>query len=369
MGEPEELDGNGSFEGDEEFSTSEGVEDDTEKESISKGTYTIKSYGVDYTVDSLVKRMDTGAFIVPEFQRKFVWSRTHASRFIESLLMGLPIPGIFLYKRPEDGKNLVVDGQQRLKTLQSFYNGLFRDTKFRLVGVSEPWNNKSYDELDADDRLRIDDSVIHAVVFSQESPKDTIDSIHFVFERINSGGIRLSPQEIRNCIAEGEFVKLTQKLNEHPSWRNLYGPRSNRSKDQELITRVLAFAEDAASYERPMAIFLTKFAKKMNAASPEKLKELKVLFEATSDLCWKALNGSAFRPVRSINAAVLESVMAAVANRLRTKSELPTPEALKAAYDALLENPKYKEGWERATADEEAVKTRTREATEAFKSI
>jgi hypothetical protein len=369
MRSPNEIGVDSAIERDEEFSTVEGVDDDTEIESISKGTYTIKSYGVDYTVDSLVKRMNTGAFIVPVFQRKFIWSRTHASRFIESLLMGLPIPGIFLYKRPEDGKSLVVDGQQRLTTLQSFCNGLFRDSKFRLVGVSDPWSGKAYDELDPDDRLRIDDSVIHAVVFSQESPKDTIDSIHFVFERINSGGIRLSPQEIRNCIAEGAFVKLTQDLNDNASWRNLYGPRSNRSKDQELITRVLAFVENADAYQRPMSTFLTKFAKEMNSAPQGKLDELQNLFIATCELCWSALGGTAFRPVRALNAAVMESVMAAVARRLRKNSAPLTSDAIKSAYDALLTNPTYKEGWERATADEEVVKIRTREATEAFESV
>ncbi len=91
-----------------DISAAEGVEDETEKDSSSAGNYVIDSYGADYTVDSLVSRMNKEAFIVPEFQRRFVWSQTHASRFIESLLMGLPVPGIFLYKRSEDSKHLVM---------------------------------------------------------------------------------------------------------------------------------------------------------------------------------------------------------------------------------------------------------------------
>ena len=369
MTEPVELNDHIRSDDETELSVTEGVDDDTEQESTSKGPYTIRSYGADYTVDSLVKRMNTGAFIVPEFQRRFVWSLTHASRFIESLLMGLPVPGIFLYKRPEDGRQLVIDGQQRLKTLQSFYSGLLRERKFRLAGVREPWNGLTYDELDPDDQLRLDDSIVHAVIFNQESPEDSIDSIHFVFERINSGGIRLSAQEIRNCIAEGRFTDLTKELNENESWRNIYGKPSPRAKDQELITRVLAFLDRPDEYERPMAAFLTRFTKDMNDETPEKLDSLRKSFEDASELCWQALNGEAFRPVRSLNAAVLESVMSELARRLQKSSPAPTAEAIKAAYDNLLSSTEYRSGWEKATADEENVKTRMKLAHLAFSSL
>ena len=350
-------------------SEAEEVDDDTESDSSLKGPYTIRSYGVDYTVDSLVKRMDTNAFIVPEFQRKFLWSKTHASRFIESLLMGLPVPGIFLYKRPEDGRNLVIDGQQRLRTLHGFCKGIFRETVFRLIGVRDPWNGLTYDELETEDQLRLDDSIMHAVIFGQESPKDTIDSIHFVFERINSSGTRLSSQEIRNCIAEGKFIRLTAELNENEFWRKLYGKPSLRAKDQELITRVLAFLERGNTYERPMATFLTEFAKDMNTASPQKLAVLRKSFEETAELCWNALNGSAFRPVRAINAAVLDAIMSEVARRLRQAGPAPSAGALKHAYERLIESEDFREGWERATADEDVVKKRISLARNAFSNI
>ena len=359
----------GPLDDEDDLSRAEGVEDDTESESSSKASYSIRSYGADYTVDSLVKRMQTGAFIVPEFQRRFVWSKIHSSRFIESLLMGLPVPGIFLYKRPDDGKHLVIDGQQRLRTLQGFYRGIFRDIKFRLSGVRDPWNGLAYEDLDPDDQLRLDDSIIHTIIFSQESPKDTIDSIHFVFERINSGGIRLSPQEIRNCIAQGKFTALTSELNENPHWRKLFGKHSLRSKDQELITRVFAFLERGDKYERPMATFLTNFTKDMNEASPRKLSSLKKTFEETSELCWQSLDGDAFRPVRALNAAVLESVMAAIARRVRKSGPKPTAKAVRKAYDALLASEEFRNGWARATADEEVVKKRTKEARKAFMDI
>ncbi|HQT47546.1 MAG TPA: DUF262 domain-containing protein, partial [Acidocella sp.] len=179
----------------------EGVDDESLLENPGTKKFTISSYGADYTVDTLVKRMNAGSFKIPAFQRRFVWTLKHSSKFIESLLMGLPVPGVFLYKEADTNEHLVIDGQQRLRTLQMFYKGLFGEKKFKLVGVREPWAEKSYEELEPSDILKLDDSIVHATIFKQDSPKDVLDSIYYVFERINTGGIRLSPQEIRNCIS------------------------------------------------------------------------------------------------------------------------------------------------------------------------
>ena len=119
------------------------VEDETLLEAPADTSFSITSYGADYTVDTLIARLKTEAFYVPTFQRRFVWSQRHASRFIESLLMGLPVPGIFLYKEAQTNRHLVVDGQQRLRTLQYFYSGLFLERKFRLAGVRKEWEGKT----------------------------------------------------------------------------------------------------------------------------------------------------------------------------------------------------------------------------------
>ncbi|MFY9984206.1 MAG: DUF262 domain-containing protein, partial [Chthoniobacterales bacterium] len=137
-------------------------------------TYSITSYGADYPVDSLVKRVAANDIIVPTFehheqlpndldafQREYVWTRTKADRFIESLLLGLPVPGIFLVKEPS-GRFLVLDGHQRLFTLRAFCNGIIQGREYRLQGVQERFLDKTYADLDVEDRRRIDDSIIHA---------------------------------------------------------------------------------------------------------------------------------------------------------------------------------------------------------------
>ena len=163
--------------------------------------------------------------------------QNQASRFIESLLLGLSVPGIFLYKEPATNKHLVIDGQQRLKTLQFFFGGTFLKKKFRLTNISKRWERKTYSELDEADHLKIDDAIIHTTIFQQDEPKYGDSSIYYVFERINTGGIRLSSQEIRVCLNYGKLAQLLKELNDHENWRNIYGPKSKRLKDQELILR------------------------------------------------------------------------------------------------------------------------------------
>src|SRR5579862_5075480 len=118
------------------ISAAEGYEDVNERDEVAPLHYGITSYGADFLVDGLVKRMENGDIVVPTFdpdvsdtelgmvgfQRDFVWSKPQSDRFIESLLLGFPVPGIFLVQGSE-GVLLVLDGQQRLRTLHAFYKG------------------------------------------------------------------------------------------------------------------------------------------------------------------------------------------------------------------------------------------------------
>lgn len=352
-----------------EIALAEGIDDDSLLENADRKKFTITSYGADYNVDSLVRRMKGGAFAIPEFQRRFVWTQRHASKFIESLLMGLPVPGIFLYREAGTNKHLVIDGQQRLKTLQAFYAGTFGEKKFRLVGVREPWKDKTYDELEPADQLKLDDSIVHATIFTQDHPADVLDSIYFVFERINSGGIRLSPQEIRNCISADPFITMIKELNHNGNWRCVFaGPENKRAKDEELIVRFFAMFEDRTSYARPMAKFLNDYSERMNGVPKSRLDSLADTFRRTVALVDEALNGRAFRPVRSLNAAVFDSTMVGIATLL-TRCANPDPLLVARKYDELLADPEYRRGWERSTADEESVKARMGAAVRAFEAI
>ena len=136
------------------------VKDDAaseDEEASNEIRYQISSYGADYPVDGLVKRLQRGDIAVPRFQREFVWPLPQASRFIESLLFGLPVPAIFLSKDSETQKLMVIDGQQRLNSLLAFYEGVLRGREFRLHGVTKEFENLTYRTLEDEDRRRLDD--------------------------------------------------------------------------------------------------------------------------------------------------------------------------------------------------------------------
>lgn len=109
------------------------IEDNAENENDSI-YYSVASYGADYSVDGVIKRLEKGQIMVPDFQRKYVWDIKKASRFIESLIIGLPVPGIFLSRdNKESNKMLIVDGQQRLLSLHKFYKGRFNDNTLLII--------------------------------------------------------------------------------------------------------------------------------------------------------------------------------------------------------------------------------------------
>jgi hypothetical protein len=291
-----------------------------------------------------------------------------ASRFIESLLYGLPVPGVFLYREPDTGKHLIIDGQQRLKALQYFHSGTFGERKFRLLDITLPWRGRTYDELSEADKRRLNDAVIHATIFKQEEPKGDDQSIYYVFERINTGGTRLSGQEIRTCIYHGPFAGLLRDLNNDKTWRGVYGPISRRMKDQELILRFFSFYYRKNDYTRPMAKFLNTSMDEWRQINEDDAQRFCTLFVGTIGAAHSLLGDRPFRPERALNAAVFDSVMVGLATRLK-KGPVISGLSLAAAYHALLSEPRYAAAYRRATADEESVKTRMNRAVEAFSRV
>ncbi len=340
------------------------VFDDTEGEVI-PFRYAITSYGADYPVDSLVQRLDRDVIFVPEFQRKFVWTLKQASRFIESLLLGLPVPGIFFAKEANSGKLLIIDGQQRLRTLQYFYNGIFKGKEFALKDVQARYKDKTFKTLEKEDQLRLSDAVIHATIIKQDEPSDDQSSVYHIFERLNTGGTRLQPQEIRVCIFHGPFADLLEELNADKNWRAIYGIQSKRIKDQELILRFLGLFFSADKYSRPMNEFLNKFMGSNRNLTKIDKNRIADVFAPTTALINTTLRKKAFRPERALNAAVCDSVMVGLARRLQ-RGELKKPREFVAAYTQLLADGDYTTATKTATADEANVKLRLDRATNAF---
>ena len=287
-----------------------------DEETPNEVRYEISSYGADYPVDGLVKRLEQDDIFIPSFQRDFVWRLPQASRFIESLLLGLPVPAIFLSKEPDSGRLLVIDGQQRLKSLQFFYGGLFKGREFKLHGDTQEFEGRSYKTLDREDRRRLDDAILHAIIVRQENPQDNDSSIYMVFERLNTTSTALSPQEIRACVYHGPFNDYLGRANEDANWREIFGSVSPRQKDRELLLRFFALYFDAESYKRPMKVFLNDFMDKNRRLQEYDEGLLNDVFVPTVELINRTIGPAAFRPQRALNTAVTDALLVGVASRL-----------------------------------------------------
>ena len=328
-------------------------------------TYSITSYGADYPVDSLVKRLRTEKIKVPSFQRKFIWTIKQASRFIESLLLGLPVPGIFLAREVDSADLLVIDGQQRLKTLQFFYDGMINEKAFRLVEVQERFEGKTYKDLESDDRQRLDDSIIHATIVKQDEPSDDYSSIYYIFERLNTGGVLLSPQEIRSAIYAGDFFDLLKSENDYMAWREVYGPKSPRLKDQEFILRFMAMFFNRDHYRKPLKGFLNTYMAKNRNLKINNASQLSSIFRMTVDYVETSLGKSAFRPKGAMNASIFDSVMVGIAEMISRGRILQKGEFVE-RYNNLLTSKDFIAATTEATSDEPVVIKRMLLAINAF---
>jgi hypothetical protein len=343
------------------------IEDKTEDETVNY-RYSVTSYGADYPVDSIVKRIKDEVIFVPPFQRKFVWNLQQASRFIESLLLGLPVPGIFLSKEESTGRLLIIDGQQRLTSIYNFYNGFFRGKKFRLMGVQEDLDGKTYQDLEPVDRNRLDDSIIHATVIKQTQPDDGDSSIYLVFERLNTGGSKLTAQEIRACIYYGEFNELLDRLAENVDWRNIFGRPNTRLKEQELVLRFFALFFVSEKYEKPLKVFLNTFMERNRNLKVYSERVLSKVFDSTISFINKNLSEKAFRIGAGINAAVFDSVMVGTAKRLQNGNIADVDGYIK-AYNELINNKEFLQLIRAGTSNDINVKSRIAMAIKAFNDL
>ena len=283
--------------------------DDDEPQNI---RYEITSFPTDFTVKVMYEKWQSGQLIIPEYQRRYVWNLPQASRLIESFLLGLPIPQVFLYRERSNPKLIVVDGHQRLGTIAHFYSGRFPDNReFRLKGVNSAWEGKTYADLNEDDRLTLDDATLRAIVIRQIQPNDN-SSVYEIFERLNTGGTQLNAMEIRRAIFRGGANDILDRLNENPDWRALIGmPRqAPRFQDIELLLRVLALAKNWNGYVKPMKKFINEYMEVLDKADAEQIKQVERRFAKACQVVRSELGEKPFHLRQRLNMAALDAVMA-----------------------------------------------------------
>lgn len=220
--------------------------------------YDITTFGTSADVITIYNRLKKGRYYIPEFQRDYVWNTTQASRLIESIIMGLPIPAIFLAKDDtQEDRYYIIDGQQRLLSIQKYYDG-----EFALKDTIDSIDGKKYNQLNDKQRNRLDEYTLQLIMIRQEIPDDNNDSIYKIFERINTSGTKLSSQEMRMASYHGEFNKLLDDLTLDNRWKKLIVTTNRRKRHEELILRFLALYFDLNNYVEPIKHFLNVYMSK-----------------------------------------------------------------------------------------------------------
>lgn len=274
--------------------------------------YNITSFGTDMMLSQIITMYKDGDLEKPDLQRKYVWSKNEASRFIDSILLGLPVPSIFLAKT-EDKRLLIVDGYQRIMTIFEYlevgtFSGdgnVFKLSKSEMIHPS--WRGKAYVELTEAQKRAIRTYTIHAIVFEQKHPQNDT-GMYQIFERINTGGRVLKAQEIRNCVYHGVFNEMLRALNKDECWRTVLGSdaEDSRMSDVELILRFFAFVylKDRDEYNQSqinLIKYLNDFMGSFGTLSEDEREKMTELFLRTIRFLNEKVGMNLFRNAKEKN--------------------------------------------------------------------
>lgn len=330
--------------------------------------FQIKEYDItaspnDFNMSTMFSFIESGAVKIPGFQRNYVWDIKRASKLIESIIIGLPIPQIFLYEEARN-KFLVIDGQQRLMSIYYFIKqrfprkekrfelrrifdekGIIPDdvlhddayfTKFnlqlteRLPNRPNRLNKLNYGTL-GELKTTFDLRTVRNIIIKQNVPdadEDDSSSIYEIFNRLNTGGVNLKPQEIRTSLYHSPFYEMLYRINLDPRWRKLLGVAEPdlHMKDIEILLRAFAMVMCGNGYKPSMTRFLNLTSKRAEALSNEKVKYLEQLFFAFLDACQELPEKAFFgAQITRVNISFIDAVFAAQCTKSFENSSLDVP--------------------------------------------
>lgn len=331
--------------------------------------YNIFTMPADYTLETLHQKWRSGDILIPKFQRGYVWKPPQASKLIESFMMGLPVPPVFL-ATGDDERSIVIDGMQRLLTVFSYLDGAYpkdsihKGKKFQIVGINENSRlyGKTFWDLSEDDQRRLKNATLRATIVVQNAPQNDNSSMYEIFERLNTGGTSLEAQEIRGCVYAGGLDDLLGALNIDKDWRDLLGkPHPDpRMKDREMILRYLALLHAEGEYSPPMKKFLSDYMSKNRDPGAEYLDGERLRFEGLCRTIRGALGSRPFSNASGqLRVPLLDSVFVAFA-----RGGGRCPDDILKRFSALRDDPGFAKHAGASTTSTSAVRGRLRLARE-----
>jgi hypothetical protein len=274
------------------------LEEELDEVSVQQGRNKIFTDQGDPEIESLYNKWKRGKLVIqPDFQRQFVWDAKKSSRLIESALLDIPLPVVYI-SQEKDSNEYVIDGQQRLTSFFSFIDGAFPGgADFRLSGlkVFSELNRKKFTELSDEDKDQIRYCKIRTITFRKESDPQLKFEI---FERLNTGSVSLNDQELRNCIYRGPYNQLLRALASDPEFMSLIGlsKPDKRMKDIELVLRFAAFYHQSyLNFKPPMRAFLNREMESFQFISDRDALTLKSAFKNSLAVIKSMLDDHAFK--------------------------------------------------------------------------
>jgi hypothetical protein len=252
----------------------------------------IRTQARDPLIESLWRQAKDGDLsLQPEFQRYYVWDNAKASRLVESVLLDVPLPTIYLVEE-KDSKESVIDGQQRLTSFFNFLDGELVLTGLRIL---TELNGKRFIDLDADDKRRFKRAALRTITIQNDSDPN----LRFeIFERLNTGSVALNDQELRNCVYRGSYNDVLRELADDPDFRFITGitTQEKRMRDVQLILRAAAFYHATfLNYKPPMVTFLNNDMAKHRNMSMSEAEEFRKQFKKSVSLIRSMLGRNAFK--------------------------------------------------------------------------
>jgi len=341
--------------------------------------YDITASPNDFNMSTMYSFLESGAVKIPGFQRNYVWDIKRASKLIESILIGLPIPQIFLYEEALN-KFLVIDGQQRLMTIYYFIKQRFPKMEKRTE-LRRIFDEKGTipDEVLLDDayfvkfnlqlterlperpnrrnklnygtlgelKSTFDLRTVRNIIIKQNLPdsgEGDVSSIYEIFNRLNTGGVKLKPQEIRTSLYHSYFYEMLYRINLDSRWRKLLGLAEPdlHMKDIEILLRAFAMMMCGAEYRPSMTRFLNFISKRAGTLSKEKLEYLEKLFNAFLVSCTLLPENAFFRANEErVNISFIDSVFAAQCTAAFMSGSLDVPELSPEKLQILKTDPEF----------------------------
>lgn len=335
---------------------------------IPKEVRKINTQAYDKSVIDLVRMIEDKDIVLdPDFQRNYVWDNKKASLLIESIILNVPIPVVYV-SQGEDDTWTVIDGLQRLWSLKRFFDG-----KFKLTGLEilTELNKQDISSLNSKAVRMLKNGLLRVIMITHDSNEDIK---YDVFMRLNTGSVHLTEQELRNCLYKGSFNRLLKDLTSNEHWLSLLGINEphKRMADREMILRFFALYNNwnselglVSNYRGRMKNFLNDFMKNNQNIPHDTVTSFKELFEATVNNVLEVFGENAFRTLeedaiqeRTINRAVMDIIMVSMAE-YPTEIILSKKDLIRESfYETIKNNKTFKDSLLIATSDTKALNNR-----------